>query len=388
MSNKKKKVSLWIFSISVLVGIVLLFWENYFKGNLLIVAVAFFAFLPFIDRAIKSNFEGDSFNILGVPFVSFITPWVMFWGLSGGVISYKQTQENNKQLQQQLNAQERIEREKNYHNYVGYLVVSNEGIRNKAINDLYQYAYKYSAEFLKPVCDAFCSHIREITSDSVYRAKNKETPRNDIQNIIDLLFKKNDDTLIFNQVRKSLEGAYLHGANFQNAILNNIDFEAATLSNANFKSAKLNDVSFIAAILNANLNFDGAELTNVNFRYGRLTNVNFKNSKIIPGKFYGATLTDVQFDNAHINVGNFELSEMINVSFINDSLKDVSFRHVKVYQNVNFANAKFNNVDFWTRTKPKKEEVNFKGTIFEKDDIERITSLNYTTSRTNPKKTE
>ena len=378
------KILLWIIVIGVLAGIVVYYWDNFFKENQLIGAVALLAFLPFIDRVIKAVFKKeDSTHILGVPFRDFITPWIAFWGLSGMVISYKQAQDNDKQQKQQIIKQEQKEIENNYYRYVDNLKYSNEAIRNEAIDNLYKYAYEHSTRYLKSVCDVFCSHICDITNDSTYRKQNNKTPRKDIQNILDRLLRKDGDTLIFAPLRKSLQGTYLYGANFRDAILSNVDFEEATLSKADFKYAKLNDVNFRDAILDDNVSFEESELTNVNFRYNRLTNVIFKKSKINTGRFKFTKLTKVNFDNAHIDVADFGESEMVDVSFLNDTLRSVSFRNASL-KKVNFTNAKFYNVDFWTKIKTTKEDVNFKETMFENTAIERIISKNYTTMRTNP----
>ena len=79
------------------------------------------------------------------------------------------------------------------------------------------------------LCEVFCSHIRISTSDSIYKKVNSKNPRKDIQNINDRLLKKEGDTLIFAPFRKSLEGTYLYGTDFRNAILYNVDFEEGKL---------------------------------------------------------------------------------------------------------------------------------------------------------------
>jgi len=269
-------------------------------------------------------------------------------------------------------------------NYAESLKNSNEAIRNEAIDSLYYIAYKHP-NHIKTVCEVFCSHIRDITNDSAYRKKNTaKNPPEDIQHIINRLLKNDGESLIFDSFPKNLQGAYLYGADFQNAKLDSVNFQNATLSKANFKSAKLNNVNFETTVLNEKVSFEDAQLTEVFFRYNKLTDVNFQKSKINRGVFRKTRLTGVNFDNAYFDVANFNESVMVEVSFRNNTLNGVSFRNASFSKNINFTNAKFHNVDFWTKIKPKKGEVIFKETIFEDIDIEKITSQNYTTRRTNP----
>ena len=432
-SKRKLKLFFWFLFIAIWVFIIKIVGNEY----RLIATVAFLAFLPFFDRIIKAFFpKKDSKKILGVKFNEFVTPWIMFLGLSGIVISYKQAQDYDKEQRRQTAIEERKERDKEYYMYVDNLKHSNEGNRIDAIENLYKLAYEYPSERSQKVCEVFCSHIREITSDSIYQTKNSNKPPKDIQNIIDLLLKNDKDSLIFNRFWKNLKGSYLNGADFQNAKLNSVDFIDATLSNADFRLAFLNNVTFISDAKNHDINFGEAELSNVDFRNNKLTKVNFKKSKINRVIFKNTRLSDINFEDAYLNEVNFDESVMIRVSFRNDTLinvsfrkdtlqkvyfqnsiinkgifrnasindvnfdnaefyvanfndskltdvyfkktklKDTSFRQV-TYKNVDFNDARFYNVDFYTGLKIKKEEIFFQNTKFE-NDLEKIfTKIGY-----------
>ena len=381
MKKNKTKIILWFFVILVVCLVFLHFFKDYFG----LVLLAFFTFWPFFDRAIKvfskTFFDvSDNEKILGLEFNVFVVPWLAFWGLWGVSGIYKDVSSKRLDFEktQQITLHERKVLENDYDKFVNNLMNPNEDVRIIAIDSLYKLAKDYSPEFLKPVSEIFCGYIRENTSIDLYVKNNSKSPPKDIQYIINLLFKKDGDLLIFSSFNKSLEGSYLYGVDFQYAILNNVDFSEATLSSSNFKSAKLNNVIFSDAILNDMLSFEAAELTNVNFRYGTLTNVIFKNCKISNGRFKNSILTGVDFFNANINIADFGESVMKEVSFQSGSLENVSFRHAS-FVGVDFIDSYFFNVDFWTRNKPNKEEINFKRTLFENTDIGLITDVYYST---------
>ena len=367
-----KKISLWLMTFSVAVLAI----RYALPEHPWIVVVAYFVFTPFIDRGIKAivDKEGNTL-ILGVEFKDFMTPWIAFWGLAGIAISYWQAQN-------QLSIQKRQELDNNFYIYVKHLEDQNVVFRNKAINELYMIAYQHPDYYLQSVCDAFCNHIRSFTSDSVYKKDNSIKPSNDVQKTIDLLFKEYEHSLIFGKLRKSLDGSYLYGADFENAILTRVDLSDATLSKANFTSAKLYDVHFRDAKLNDRVNFENAFIDSVNFRHNTLTNVNFYKSKIKTGRFFNTRLTSVTFDSAYIHVANFDQAKMINVYFRGADLTDVSFRRDSL-TNVYFTGAKLNNVDFWN-AKLEKDKVDFTDTDLENIPYAEITRFGRSQELTKP----
>ena len=272
----------------------------------------------------------------------------------------------------QIDQQAKKNRENDFKNFVNNLDDFRYIERIFAIDSLYKLAYNYPNEFLEPVCEIFCGHIRVYTRNYYDLDYYSKSPSKDIQKIIDLLFKKDGDSLIFSSFKKSLYCSYLYGADFKDAILNNVDFTGTTLSNSNFHSATLSDVSFSFAILNDMFSFENAELSNVDF----------KRNKIKDGIFRGSILTGVNFVDVRIDDANFSESVMTNVRFGSDSLVNVNFLHAS-YKHVDFSNSYFYNVDFFTRNNPNGEYINFKETIFEDSYTNMFSNVYYSTTLSN-----
>lgn len=252
----------------------------------------------------------------------------------------------------------------------------NESTRIGGAYHLYSLANEYPDEYLNPVCEIFCAHIRTITNGKNYQENYKEKPSNEIQTIIDLLFKKNKDSnLIFDDCKKKLNNTFLNGIDFGNTTLNNVDFENVRISKVSFSYAKLNNVVFLFAKLN-NVQITSTVLNDINFSFTVLNDISFGNAKLNDIYFEYSSLTDVDFKIAKLsnvyfsdisaydtcpetilrNI-NFQDATLYNVYFNNDYLilDDSNFRNAtltNVYFNdanlsdVDFENAKLTNVDF------------------------------------------
>ena len=68
----------------------------------------------------------------------------------------------------------------------------NESARIGGAYYLFFLAREFPDEYLNPVCEILCSHIRTITCSEEYQKKYENIPSNEIQTIIDLLFKKQE----------------------------------------------------------------------------------------------------------------------------------------------------------------------------------------------------
>ena len=345
---------------------------------------AYIAFIPFIDLGIKVFFlKQEKPTILTIPFKDFVSPWLVYCGLAGIGLNYWQAQIQHKEQQYNMIIRQQQETAKDFIRYTDDLEHPNEGRRVEAIDRLYKIAHETPSDYLNYLCNVFCSHIINYTNTSSYQDKNKRSPSRDIQKIINLLLKNDRDSLIFDQHWKSLERAYLYGADFSNAILNNVDLSGATLNEAIFKSAKLYTTHFMDAKLD-NVNFENAYLENVNFRFIPLISANFKKSNIRVGRFFDTRLTDVNFEGAHIDIANFGHAIMKGVSFKETDLTAVSFRRDSLV-NVNFTGAKLNNVDFWNANLM--EKVYFTGTSLENKPFNEITCYECSQKLTRPPKT-
>ena len=196
----------------------------------------------------------------------------------------------------------------------------NESARIGGAYNLYFLASE-NPEYVKPACKILCAQIRTITHELEYQKKYEKQPSNEIQTILDLLFKKHDNgKLIFDVCEKDLERVFLAGASLKDTILSDVNFNEAALSDVDFTKSILRDVKLWRAIL-SNVTFSNATLSNVTFSNATLSNV----------IFLLATLRDVTFSNA-------TLKDI--VSFSNANLRDVDFMDAKL-SNIDFYDAKF-----------------------------------------------
>ena len=312
----------------------------------LLILVILFPFIYLVILNIQGK-QGDELKIYGVGFKDFMTTWIAFWGLLGVSIGVIQVQHQIKSQKEQFDTQIQIQqkqlRDSRFSSGVELLGNQNESARIGGAYNLYFLASEYPDEYLNPVCEILCSHIRTITSDKEYQEKYKEKPSNETQTIINLLLKKNKNgKLIFNDCVKNFVGTFLYGADFREPVLssdvsdylnNNFYLELGKLSNIDFSNAKLGDIRFLVT-----------ELNNVSFRYAELSNIWFN----------VAILHHVIFFEAKLD----------NISFIDGAvLKDVSFMNAKLC-NVDFRKAEFENIDRW--------KIDFSGTILENSSYEEI----------------
>lgn len=364
-----------------------------------------------------SKFTGYSLGELytfGFPKNEFIIMWIAL----GGVIGFVS---NIRLMQKRIGNHDKHLTNTRFSSGIELLGNPNESTRIGGAFNLFFLAEKFPDEFLTPVCEILCAHIRTITSEKSYQKKFRNRPSNETQTIIDLLLKKNKkNKLIFDNCNKNFIGAFLCEINLDSAILNNINFYKATLCNVDFSDAIVN-----------NVNFNYASLTDVLFREAKLSNVYFKNAQLDKADFNNASLNDVEFNDSTLNnlyfshaclvkvyfsdavLNNVDFSKstlsncyfikaglsniyfsvaVLNKVFFNNAtltngdfndatLSSVDFRYAAL-NNVSFVSADLNEVNFWTGNEIK--EVNFRGTKLEKYSIKQITNKGFSIEKTNP----
>jgi len=371
------------------IKIVLAKYKWWIAGFIILLTIAYPFIFLLVNKITGINL-GELYTF-DLPLREFMTPWIAFWGVIGATlgvlqmqrrISIQEKQQETQQIQfneqiekqdvqikiqqkQQEDQQKRWEkqdkqqeelrleqqkqfetqiekqntqiqiqqkqlRDSRFSSGVELLGNINESARIGGAYNLYFLANEHQDEYLHPVCEILCAHIRTITSDKTYQKNNKEKPSNETQTILNLLFKKNkNDELIFDDCKKNLVGTFLDGADFIKAILSSVDFINTTLNSVDFTDAILNFVNFEDAKLHVNLL--GAKLSSVNFSNATLNSVDF---------IY-ATFNTIWFESAKFN--------------------SVSFGGAKFLDFVDFSDAKFDG------------EIDFTGTVFEGDSFDEIT---------------
>ena len=285
-------------------------------------------YCPLITKL--TGFKIDELYTFGLPRNEFMMVWIALGGIIGIIAIVKQTQKRIL-LQEQQQESQRIQFEKQnekqdkqlldnrFSSCVELLGNPKESARIGCAYNLYFLADECPEDYLNPICEILCAHIRTITNEKPYLEKYRDKPSNEVQTILNLLFQKDKHgNLIFDQCFKNFEGAFLGGAVLNGATLSSVNFRNAALSRVDFESASLNRVEFVNASLK-NVNFNNSDLCNVNFMFSSFSYVGF----------YEAVLSKVDF------------------------------RHVK-----------FSDVDFWKANL--KDKVNFAETVLEKINREEL----------------
>ena len=302
------------------------------KNKLWIVGLIIFLY-PFyclLFNELTGNNFGELYTF-GLPLKDFMAVWVALGGIIGIVsniiltqkritIQEDQQKEQQKQFEAQILLQQKQQRDTRFASGVELLGNANESARIGGVYNLYFIANEYSDEYLDTVCEILCAHIRTITRDKKYQAKYAKESSNEIQTILDLLFREDKNgKLIFNACFKNLSGTFLCGTNFFKATLSNVGFKKAKLSDVGFKKAELNNIDFLKAELRK-VYLGKAELRKVYFREAELNDVNFCYAK----------LSDVNFGEAELSNINFGEAKLSNVSFGEAELSNIYFAYAKL----------------------------------------------------------
>jgi len=319
-----------------MIAILILLWIIVLKLEqpFWVVVVAGIIFSPFIIIINKYLFRDKSrllhLKIFDLPVKDFMTAWIAFWGLlgiAGGII----------QVQRQISNQDKQLLHTRFSSGVELLGNQNESARIGGAYNLYFLASE-NPEYVEPVCEILCAHLRTITGKKEYREKYDEKSSNEIQTILDLLFKEKNGKLIFDKCKKNLRGVYFNGINLREATLSHVDFRVETI---------LNDVDFADATL-SHVDFAWGDntLSNVAFFDATLSHVRFRQVSLNSVYFSEATLSGVEFSGVEFSSVSFYKSTLSEIKFWGGILSDVSFWDATL-NNVDFSNAKFeNHIDF------------------------------------------
>ena len=259
-------------------------WLGMFLTLLAVMACPFIGL--FINEKTGISIFGELYTF-GLPLKDFTTSWIAFWGIIGLGL-------NVWLMLQRVAVMEKQLRETRFTSSVELLGNDNQSARIGGVYSLYYLAHDHE-EYRETICEILCAHIRTVTSEKDYQDKYKEHPSNEIQTILNLLFKKDKkDDVIFDNFDKNLKKTFLSGAKLSEAILSNVKLNDARLDSIDFDSATLNKVCFIKAIINDGY-FVYATLNDVTFLATLLINVNFLNAKFRKVEFAGTVLEKLEY---------------------------------------------------------------------------------------------
>ena len=264
--------------------------------------VSFIFFFPFIGIFINEITSAYICNLytLGLDRKDFFTVWIALFGAIGIAINiyqnHRRTTNQDEQLEKQaeqiqlqgtqIELQSKSQRDSRFSKGVELLGNANESARTGATYSLFFLAKDYPEEFAKPVFEVLCSHVRSITTTEEYNNNNKERPSNEIQSILNLLFKNDESKIIFDGLGANLAYSNLIGANLLGANLSGTNLACSNLIGANLLGANLS----VTHLLGANLS--GAYLLGATLSETLLLGANLSGANLS-----GATLSEVIIEN-------------------------------------------------------------------------------------------
>ena len=260
---------------------------------------------------ILTGFKIGELYTFGLARNEFMMVWIALGGIMGIIsiirltqkrilIQEQQQETQREQFEKQNEKQDKQLLDNRFSSCVELLGNPKESARIGCAYNLYFLAEECPDDYLNPICEILCAHIRTITNEKPYLEKYREKPSNEVQTILNLLFQKDKhDNLIFDKCFKNFDGAFLGGTILSGATLSNVNFRNATLSIVDFESASLNKVDFVNASLK-NVNFNNSDLYNVNFMFSSCKYVGFYDAVLSKIDFRHVKFSDVDFWNAKL----------------------------------------------------------------------------------------
>jgi hypothetical protein len=257
-----------------------------------------------------------------------VTALIALAGVVGVVFTIRQTQkritlqekqynaqtaqfaEQAKQFAEQTELQMKQQRDARFASGVELLGNPHESTRIGGAYNLYFLARDF--EELRPaVCEILCAHLRTIAHKSKFETDDERAkyPKNEVQSIIDLLFRKHEkddsgeEVSIFLNQPKNLREICLSGISISKRegsyilIIKHVNFSKAIMIGVSFIEAEFCQVRFVGSSL-TDVRFDYASLTGFMFFNANLTGVNFSFATFIGGvaSFKGTKLADYSYE--------------------------------------------------------------------------------------------
>ena len=193
---------------------------------------------------------------------------------------------------------QRQERLKNAIEHLGHMSSS---VRLGGASELFQLAQD-TPVLRQTILNILCAHVRQITSEDIYREKYRSKPSGEIQSLLLLLFVQDHE--IFKGFQPDLQGSFLNGADLRNAHLEKANLEGVLLIGANLLHVNLQGATLLNANLRGSLapeaDLSGAKLIGSNLQKTLLHKSLLRGAIIIAAKMHLADLREVQLQGAVI----------------------------------------------------------------------------------------
>lgn len=265
----------------------------------------------------------------GLPLKDFFTVWISLWGVIGVVITLFLSHKR-------LSSYEKTEQNNRFAKAIELLGNSHASTRSGGAIYLSSLAIEYPGSFKQEIFDILCSHIRYTTNNEEYKRVYAKRPSDEVQILIELLFKKKDgNDFIFKDCRANLVDCFLNGANLEKArivrsnfenssldgtILSDCNIEASRFKNTTFKNCELNRTRFDFSTFYECSFEEINDMPSFNFSFfkkGKFSNWNIGDAGC---DFRGAKFEEIIFDSVSILEGNFTASIFHKCSIYNNSV--------------------------------------------------------------------
>ena len=100
-------------------------------------------------------------------------------------------------------------------------------------------------DFRQSVLDILCAHIRQVTGQTEYQEEFEESPSEEVQSVLTLLFVQ--ESPIFSGYGINLKRSWLRGADLSGAYLQRSDLQEVQLHRATLSGAQLQDANLYKA---------------------------------------------------------------------------------------------------------------------------------------------
>ncbi len=206
-------------------------------------------------------------------------------------------------------------------------------VRIAAFYEFYRLAkIESEPDLQKTIFGILCAHLRQTTTHKNYQTDIIESeeikPTEEIQSLLDILFKPHKDKLIFSGLVANLEGVNVQGANLQRAnlkraILRKVNLEKANMWNINLQEAYL---------WKANLQRVSLEYANIQKAHlcmADLRRANLQTASLQMANLQGASLQRANLQGANLQGANLNIASIEEYTTMPDGWKDMVQKHEK-----------------------------------------------------------
>ena len=290
-------------------------WRQHILGAFL-VSLLVSLFVVFVAVMFSGNCEERISSLLGLAGHKHETLTFIGLGMGGLVLALQalianrraKAMEGAAQAQADANKQaERGLRQERLKNAIEHLGQVSASVRLGAAYELFHLAGD-TPSLRQTVLDILCAHIRQTTSEDSYQETYKESPSEEVQTLLTLLFVQ--EHTVFKGIRIDLKKSYLHGADLSRARLN-----FANLSDANMRKSQLSGAHLM-----------GSDLGSAKLVYAWLDDTQLQGANLNYANLLGASLSRTKMQGAILIGTRLYLSEIFHVNLQGACLAGARFQ--------------------------------------------------------------